>query len=109
MSDQYAISEGELSSIIDDLNSENVEVSKCLEGISSIFDSITNTLEGEMSETIKAKMIAIEDMFPTIKSNHESYVSDLQTVIKRYNEEESTISVGEVNLAKGGETVNVKK
>jgi archaellum component FlaC len=109
MEDSISISEDELNLIIKDMNSESMEISKCLEGITKLFDSLSDSLEGEIADSIKAKFNSIEENFPVIKSNLEEYISDFNSLISKFNTEQSSVSMGEVNLAKGGETVNVKK
>ncbi len=90
------------------MSSENVEISKCLEGISTLMNSLGEATEGDVADAIMEKFSSIEENFPIIKSNVESYVTDFQNLIKKYNEQNSSISMGDVDLAKGGETVNVK-
>lgn len=105
MSD-ISISEDELKLIINQMNSESLEISKCFEDISKLFDTLT--LEGEIADSVISKFDAISANFPIVKNNVESCVTDLEHLITKFNEQSSSISLGEVNLAKGGETVNVK-
>ena len=106
MNNDISISETELNNIINDMNSESLEISKCLENISDLFDSLD--FEGEVGDSIRVKTNAIKASFPTIKANIESYITDFQNLITTFNDNNSSVSMGDVDLAKGGETVNVK-
>ena len=108
MNDDISISEGELNIIINNMNSELMEISKCFESISSLNDSLYQSLEGDIGNVVRNKFVDIEDNFSILKNNYESYIIDFQNVIKKFNNESSAISLKDVNLAKGGETVNVK-
>ena len=106
MDNDISISETELNNIINDMNSESLEISKCLENISKLFDSLN--FEGEIGDSIRKKTGAVADTFPAIKANIESYITDFQNLITAFNNNNSSVSMGDVDLAKGGETVNVK-
>ena len=104
--DDISISEGDLKIVINQLNSESLEISKCLENISKLFETLS--LEGDIADSIKSKFDLITANFPIIKDNVVSCITDLEHLITKFNKQTSSISLGEVDLAKGGETVNVK-
>ncbi len=106
MDDSISISESELKTVIDNLSSESTEISKSLEDISKLFDSFE--FEGEIGDSIRTKFTAIEDTFSVVKTNVESCITDLQNLVTKFNDENSSTSLGDVDLAKGGETLNVK-
>ncbi len=108
MTNDISISETELNIIINEMNSESLEMFKCLESLSNLFDSLNQSLEGEIADSIKSKFESIEADFPIIKSNIESYSTDLKNLITKFNVQDSSISLKEVDLAKGGEIINVK-
>ncbi|MBQ6285225.1 MAG: hypothetical protein IJK67_02810 [Bacilli bacterium] len=108
MDSEIALSDINLSTIVNNMNSESVEISKCLEDISKLFDSLNSSISGELSEKIKSKAAEIEDNFLIIKNCVESYIADFQNLGIAFDNQNSSVSMGNVDLAKGGETVNVK-
>ena len=108
MDSEIALSETNLTTIIDKMNSESVEISKSLEDISILFDSLNSSISGDLADAIKNKSAAIEDNFLVIRNCIESYVTDFKNLAIAFNNQNSSVSMGDVDLAKGGETVNVK-
>lgn len=108
MNSEIALSETSLATIIDKMNSKSVEISKSLEDISKLFDSLNSSIDGELGEKIKSKAAEIEDNFLVIRNCVESYITDFQNLGIAFDNQNSSVSMGDVDLAKGGETVNVK-
>ena len=109
MSEEIAIDESRLGSTISDLSKVGSDVIKSLNDMSKIVPQMAACVEGDLETAIKGKFSEYEDLFPTITSNIESFVSDFEKVNSRFNEEQSSVSVKEDNVKtdEGGDIIHV--
>ena len=109
MSDLISIEKHETDELIVKLENYADEIESSFNDMSSLILDIKNSINGAISDTIQNKFSEFENQFGLINDDMKAYIQDFKKLIVDFEDEDSSVSTGEVDKAKeGGEIINVK-
>ncbi len=106
--DDITINENLLNTTILNLQKYRDNISNNLNNERELFSKISSCIEGEIGDSIKNKLSQFDIQFDLLLENLESFIEDFKNVVIAFKEQDSSITLKEVETDKGGETINVR-